>query len=104
MQGKQSEGCARSESWFADQLEESIIFSPCPHAGARAQTSTFPKVTPSFVARVYLQTLSDAETIFSSPGPVSVGQLAAEPYGNGRPDIFSVTGTHTPYSILVNQK
>lgn len=99
MQGKQSEGCASSGCWFADQLENRFNFSPCPHAGARAQTSTFPKVTPSSVAQTFPQALSGAETIFSSRGPVSVGQLAAEPYGNGKPDIFSVTGTRT---LMVN--
>jgi hypothetical protein len=81
------------ESWFADQLVGIDYFFR--HAPTPVREPRHP-CSPRIMAQTQLQTLSDAETPFPSGAPVSVGHVAAEPYGNGRPDIFSVHGMHTP--------
>jgi hypothetical protein len=49
--------------------------------------------------------LCQTRRVFALSGaPVSVGQVAAEAHGNGRPDMFSVTGMNTPsvYKYVCN--
>jgi hypothetical protein len=75
---------------------ESIIFSTCPTSVRKPRHPCSPKPDQE-PWRKLSSKLCQMRRRFSLAGaPVSVGQAAAEPCGNGRPDMFSVPGTYTP--------